>query len=98
MMIRQHYRNPLRPQVCSLTTSPVLCSRQKRDVEVELADRSNVLCRVPVDQFYPHFAIVLAISTKQIRQEARGDGGINADSEAAMLGPADSRDVMCSLA
>lgn len=77
----------------AVAPGPVPLPRQEGDVEAELPDCGDVLVGIAVDQLDPDIAMANAVAVQQFGKEAGGDGGVDADPDAAVLGAAERADV-----
>jgi hypothetical protein len=85
MMVRQDHEHTLRPQEDAFAIRPVSCSSDEGDVEIELRDRCDMICGVPVSHFDSHRAMSPAVNFQQLRQKAGSDRGINTDPDTSLF-------------
>ncbi len=75
----------LRPERLSFTVRPITLSRYEGGFQPKLTNGANMISRIVVDKVDLNLGVAIRVATKQLREKARCDGGIDANPDAAML-------------
>lgn len=89
----KHREYPLEPKLLACASRPLAATRYKRDVQLMLADRRQMLGGIAVNEGKFDCSVVLGERLNQIRQETRGERRENPDAQVPIFSATDRRDL-----
>ena len=74
MRFRQHHENTFRPEIGGLASRPLQRARQKGDIQAELPNRGDMLCRIAVGNLETDAGMLLGETSQQVLKKAGCQG------------------------